>query len=97
LEIAGSWARNQRRADSALIDRLLLAAAQLRYFDRIEGKEIKSDSELSNYGLRNPKRSLEFDGAEKVTLFLGGRGERRPPLRAHQQLPRRLPSLVTNC
>jgi hypothetical protein len=72
--VGNSWqlgAKSKDRADSALIDRLLLAAAQLRYFDRIEGKEIKSDSELSNYGLRNPKRSLEFDGAEKVTLFLG--------------------------
>ncbi|MGC2577479.1 MAG: hypothetical protein WA376_07870, partial [Terrimicrobiaceae bacterium] len=38
------------RADSALVERLLLAAAGMRYFDRIEGKEFKGDSELSNYG-----------------------------------------------
>ena len=46
--VGNSWqlgAKSKDRADSALIDRLLLAAAQLRYFDRIEGKEIKSDSE----------------------------------------------------
>ncbi|HET9524305.1 MAG TPA: DUF4340 domain-containing protein [Terrimicrobiaceae bacterium] len=59
------------RADSALVERLLLAAAGMRYFDRIEGKEFKGDSELSNYGLRNPKRTIEFDGDEKTTLFLG--------------------------
>jgi Domain of unknown function (DUF4340) len=59
------------RADSVLVERLLLAAAGLRYFDRIEGKEFKGDSELSTYGLRNPKRTIEFDGEEKTTLFLG--------------------------
>jgi hypothetical protein len=59
------------RADSAMVERLLLAATGMRYFDRIEGKEFKADSELSNYGLRNPKRTIEFDGEEKTTLFLG--------------------------
>jgi Domain of unknown function (DUF4340) len=59
------------RADSALVERLLLAAAGMRYFDRIEGKEFKADSELSTYGLRNPKRTIEFDGERKTTLFLG--------------------------
>ena len=46
------------RADSAVVERLLLTAAGLRYFDRIEGKEFKGDSELSNYGLRNPNRTI---------------------------------------
>ena len=48
------------------VERLLSAAAGMRYFDRIEGKEFKGDSELSNYGLRNPKRTIEFDGDEKT-------------------------------
>ena len=50
---------------------MLLAAAGMRYFDRIPGQEFKADSELSNYGLRNPKRTIEFDGDEAATLFLG--------------------------
>ena len=59
------------RADSALVERVLIAAAGMRYFDRIAGQELKADSELSNYGLRNPKRTIEFDGDERATLFLG--------------------------
>jgi hypothetical protein len=63
--------KSKDRADSALVERMLLAAAGMRYFDRIDGKEFKADSELSNYGLRNPKRTIEFDGDEGATLFLG--------------------------
>ena len=63
--------KSNDRADSALVERMLLAAAGMRYFDRIAGKEFKADSELSDYGLRNPKRTIEFDGDEKATLFLG--------------------------
>jgi Domain of unknown function (DUF4340) len=63
--------KSKDRADPALIERMLLAAAGMRYFDRIPGQEFKGDSELSNYGLRNPKRTIEFDGDEGATLFLG--------------------------
>jgi Domain of unknown function (DUF4340) len=63
--------KSKDRADSALIEGMLLAAAGMRYFDRIPGQEFKADSELSNYGLRNPKRIIEFDGDEGATLFLG--------------------------
>lgn len=63
--------KSKDRADPALIERMLLAAAGMRYFDRIPGQEFKADSELSNYGLRNPKRTIEFDGDEGATLFLG--------------------------
>ena len=59
------------RADSALVERVLIAAAGMRYFDRIAGQEFKADSELSDYGLRNPKRTIEFDGDDSTTLFLG--------------------------
>jgi hypothetical protein len=63
--------KSKDRADSALVERVLIAAAGMRYFDRIPAQEFKADSELSNYGLRNPKRAIEFDGDEGATLFLG--------------------------
>ncbi len=59
------------RADSALVDRMLSAAAGMRYFDRIDAKEFKAETALSNYGLRNPKRTIEFDGDQVTTLYLG--------------------------
>jgi hypothetical protein len=59
------------RADSALVDRMLNAAAGMRYFDRIDAKEFKAETALSNYGLRNPKRTIEFDGEQITTLYLG--------------------------
>ena len=69
---AGSSARNQTigrilRWSSELLN----SAAGLRYFDRIDGKEFKANSDLRDYGLRNPKRTIEFDGEESATLFLG--------------------------
>ena len=63
--------KSKDRADSALVERMLLAAAGMRYFDKIAGQELKAASELSNYGLRNPKRTIEFDGDQSATLFLG--------------------------
>ena len=63
--------KSNDRADSSLVERMLLAAAGMRYFDRIAGKEFNADSELRDYGLRNPKRTIEFDGDESATLFLG--------------------------
>jgi hypothetical protein len=59
------------RADSAMVERLIKSAAEMRYFDRIAGQEFKASSDLTEFGLRNPKRTIEFDGDQKVTLFLG--------------------------
>ena len=59
------------RADSALVEGMLNAAAGMRYFDRIDAKEFKAETALSNYGLRNPKRTIEFDGEQITTLYLG--------------------------
>jgi hypothetical protein len=64
-------AKSNDRADSSLVERMLLAAAGMRYFDRIAEKEFKADSDLRDYGLRNPKRIIEFDGDETASLFLG--------------------------
>lgn len=59
------------RADSAMVERLLKLAAEMRYFDRIAGSEFKASRDLSAFGLRNPKRTIEFHGDEKLTVFLG--------------------------
>lgn len=72
--IGNSWqlgTKPKDRADSAMVERLLKSAADMRYFDRIADREFKASSDLSAFGLRNPKRTIEFDGDEKVTLFLG--------------------------
>ena len=59
------------RADSATVEKLLSLAAEMRYFDRIAAREFKTSSDLSAFGLRNPKRTIQFDGDEKLTVFLG--------------------------
>jgi len=72
--IGNGWqlvTKSKDRADSAMVERVLSAAAEMRYFDRIADREFKGSSDLSDYGLRNPKRTIEFDGDEKVTLSLG--------------------------
>jgi hypothetical protein len=59
------------RADSAMVEELLKSAAEMKYFDRIAAREFKASSDLSAFGLRNPKRAIQFDGEEKLTVFLG--------------------------
>ena len=43
------------RADSAMVEELLKSAAEMKYFDRIAAREFKASSDLSAFGLRNPK------------------------------------------
>ena len=62
------------RADPALVDQLLAAAAGLHFFDRIAGREFPAGDEGADYGLRKPKRKIEFEGDGKTTLFLGKDG-----------------------
>ncbi|CAN5357712.1 hypothetical protein BH09VER1_BH09VER1_28980 [soil metagenome] len=77
LEIKRSgngWRVGQKtkdRADTGLVDQLLKLASGMRFYDRIEGSEFRSDDDLGTYGLKNPKRKIEFDGDSKQTLFLG--------------------------
>ena len=59
------------RADSAMVEELLKSAAEMKYFDRIAAREFKTSSDLSAFGLRNPKRTIQLDGEEKLTVFLG--------------------------
>jgi hypothetical protein len=72
--IGNSWelgTKPRDRADPALVEQMLTAAAEMQYFDRIEAREFKSESALSYYGLRNPKRSIAFEGENGTALFLG--------------------------
>ena len=59
------------RADAAMVEELLKSAAEMKYFDRIAAREFKTSGDLSAFGLRNPKRTIQFDGEEKLTVFLG--------------------------
>ena len=54
-----------------MVEELLKSAAEMKYFDRIAAREFKTSSDLSAFGLRNPKRTIQFDGEEKLTVFLG--------------------------
>lgn len=66
--------KSKDRADTAAVERLLQTAAQLSFFDRIDGRELPSDKDWNEYGLKNPKRRIEFEGGEKLTLYLGKDG-----------------------
>lgn len=69
-----SWqlgSKSKDRADTQVVNKLLQAAAGMEFFDRIDASEIKGDGELSDYGLKTPKRKIEFDGESKVTLLFG--------------------------
>ena len=66
--------KSKDRADSDAIDRLLTTAAQMQFFDRIEAREVPNDKDLSDFGLRRPKRRIEFEGDKTLTLFLGKDG-----------------------
>jgi hypothetical protein len=66
--------KSKDRASTAEVERILQTAAELQFLDRIEEREIGGDKELSAYGLRNPKRRIEFEGRRKLTLYLGKDG-----------------------
>lgn len=62
--------KSKDRADKALVEQVLGVVSGLQFFDRIPGSEL-NDDQLSDYGLRKPKRKIEFEGGENATLFLG--------------------------
>jgi hypothetical protein len=69
-----SWqlgSKSKDRADTEIVKRLLKAAAELQFFDRVDASEIRNDKDMSDYGLRTPKRKIEFKGDGDVTLFFG--------------------------
>jgi len=78
--------KSKDRADAALVDQLLNAASGLHFFDRIAGREFQKDDDWSDYGLRKPKRKIEFEGDGKTTLFLGkdGANENRVYVRSSE-------------
>jgi hypothetical protein len=66
--------KSKDRAATVEVERLLQTAAELQFLDRIDGREIGGEKNLGKYGLRNPKRRIEFDGPRKVVLHLGKEG-----------------------
>jgi hypothetical protein len=66
--------KSKDRASTTEVERILQTTAQLQFRDRIDASEIPGDKELNEYGLRNPKRRIEFDGDRKLTLYLGKDG-----------------------
>jgi hypothetical protein len=66
--------KSKDRASTAEVERILQTAAQLQFLDRIEAREVPNAKDLSEYGLRNPKRRIEFGGDRNLTLFLGKDG-----------------------
>jgi hypothetical protein len=71
--------KSKDRADRAALDRILETASQLTFLDRISGGELTDDKALADFGLRNPKRKIVFEGGTTTTLSLGreGAGENR--------------------
>lgn len=66
--------KTKDRADSAQVAKLLTAAGSLEYFDRIDASELKSNDNLSSYGLNKAKRQIEFEGDDNEILLLGKGG-----------------------
>lgn len=63
--------KSKDRADAAVVNQLLKAAADLQFIDVIDAGEIRSDKDMSDYGLRTPKRKIEFIGDGNAALFIG--------------------------
>jgi len=73
----GGWQMGPKpkdRADAAIVQQLLMAAGRMRFVDRMDGSEFKKAESLSEFGLRTPKRRIELEGDQKVTISIGKDG-----------------------
>lgn len=59
------------RANDALVEKILDAAATLIYYDKIAAREISHRDDLSEFGVRSPKRWVEFTGPSKRKILFG--------------------------
>ncbi len=57
--------------NSQVAEEILRIASLLMYHDRIPSSEIQGRDQLSEFGLRSPKRWIEFVGPKPVKLFFG--------------------------
>ncbi|MEX1117885.1 MAG: DUF4340 domain-containing protein [Terrimicrobiaceae bacterium] len=57
--------------NSQAAEEILKAASLLMYYDRIPASEIQGRDHLSEFGLRSPKRWIEFLGTHPAKLFFG--------------------------
>lgn len=80
--------KSKDRASTQEVERLLETASLLQFADRIDAREVPNDKDWSKFGLRTPKRRIEFDGDRKLTLFLGKDGANEDRLYARTDLSR---------
>lgn len=69
----GGWrlgAKSKDRADPAVVGHLLRDLADLPFLARIPAAEL-TDEALKTYGLDKPKRRIELEGEDSLTIFLG--------------------------
>lgn len=57
--------------NSQVAEEILQTASLLMYHDRIPASEIQGRDQLSEFGLRSPKRWIEFVGPNPAKLFFG--------------------------
>lgn len=57
--------------NSQVAEDILKTASLLMYHDKIPASEIQDRDQLSEFGLRSPKRWIEFVGQKTAKLFLG--------------------------
>ncbi len=57
--------------NSQVAEEILQAASLLMYHDRIPASEIQGRDQLSEFGLRSPKRWIEFVGPNSQKVFFG--------------------------
>ncbi len=59
------------QANPAIAETLLKTAALMIYHDKIAGGEIQGRDDLSEFGVRSPKRWIEFDGPRPAKILFG--------------------------
>jgi hypothetical protein len=63
--------KTRDQANTPLAEALLQEASLMVYHDRIPGAEISDKDELAEFGVRSPKRWIEFDGPRPVKILFG--------------------------
>jgi hypothetical protein len=80
--------KSKDRASTEEVERLLETASLLQFSDRIDAREVPNDKDWSKFGLRTPKRRIEFEGDRNLTLFLGKDGANEDRLYVRTDLSR---------
>lgn len=59
------------RADAQRVAEILLAVSEMEIFDSMSASEIKSEKDLRNFGLLDPRNKLEILGDTPTTILFG--------------------------